>query len=147
MNITYRITCKSCPNPPAAAESRGQYVGCSGRTLHKRSKEHEDDIRDGKLKNAMAKHYHNSHPEAVTHEDLIEVELIAHHKDTLTRFVDESLRLEAEGDTLANSKGEWGRGGGLVRLIPMSTQSRQSETTHSQRTMEGGTQRASWNPG
>ena len=126
---------KSCPDPEAAAECRGQYVECSGRTLHKRSKEHEDDIRDGRLKNAVAKHYHNNHPDAVTREDIIDVELITHHKNTLTRFIDESLRLEAEGDTLANSKGEWGRGGGLVRLIPVSTQNRQ--------TMEGMTVRAS----
>ena len=48
--------------------------------------------------------------------------MLSQHKSTLSRLVEEALRLEKGGNDLANSKGEFGRGGGLVRMHARRTQ-------------------------
>ena len=122
MNISYEIKCSICSNDPNKEEKRYLYLGCSGRTIHTRSLEHMTAIQNGNSeKSAMAKHYMIHHPEETQSDNLISVRILAQHKYTLNRLIDESLRLEA-GHNLANSKGEWGRGGGLTRLIAVSTQ-------------------------
>ena len=121
MNVTYMATCKLCPDKETAETTRGVYLGCTGRSLHVRALEHEDDARDNKQKNAISKHIYINHPEAdLTTENIMEATVVASHPSTLTRVIDEGIRLE-HNSNLANSKGEWGRGGGLVRLIPMSS--------------------------
>ena len=124
MNVTYKVTCKLCPDQEAADNTRGIYLGCTGRSLHVRALEHEDDARDDKQKNAISKHIYINHPEAnLASPDLMEVVIVASHRQTLTRVIDEGIRLE-QNKNLANSKGEWGRGGGLVRLVPVRSQDR-----------------------
>ena len=63
----------------------------------------------------MVKQFNNVHSDKDWRSDIpIRVRQIKSQLKTLRRFMDESLRLEKHGE-LANSKGEWGRGGGLVR--------------------------------
>ena len=125
MNVTYKVTCKLCPDNDTADNTRGVYLGCTGRSVHVRALEHEDDARDDKQKNAISKHIYNNHPDAdLTTPDLMKVTVVASHTKTLTRVIDEGIRLE-HNSNLANSKGEWGRGGGLVRLVPIRSQDRE----------------------
>ena len=90
--------------------------------MHCRSLEHAKEIaNDDPNKtdtNAMAKHFAIHHPQERKNNQIISVKLLARHQNTLTRLIDEGVRLEKETD-LANSKGEWGRGGGIVRLQPV----------------------------
>ena len=63
----------------------------------------------------MVKHLANSHPDKPWRTEIpIRARVVKYHNNIMKRVVDESLRLEKHGG-LANSKGEWGRGGGLVR--------------------------------
>ena len=76
---------------------------------------HARDQKNSNNKNAMVKHLKAIHEdEDWRHEQSVRARIIKSHPNTLVRLVDESLRLEAHPG-LANSKGEWGRGGGLVR--------------------------------
>ena len=103
---------------------RSIYLGCSGRSLHARLDDHIDDIKGGLNKNAMVKHFENKHQGYPWQLQVpIRVRAIRYHTSLLHRVIDESLRLE-KNIGLANSKGEWGRGGGLVR-------------NHSRRTNDG----------
>ena len=119
MNTTYQIRCNLCPDDQE--ELRSNYIGCTGRSLHCRSNEHKRAIEKGNKKNAMAKHFNNHHPNNRKDEGIITTKILAKHHSTLTRVIDEGLRLIGN-QNLANSKGEWGRGGGLVRLVAHSTQ-------------------------
>ena len=121
MNISYRLDCKRCHPEPGDVNdinpvNRSIYLGCSGRSLHSRLQEHESDIVDADSTNAMVKHLKAAHPEDEEwrNEQPIRARVIKNHMSTLKRLIDESLRLEANPG-LANSKSEWGRGGGLVR--------------------------------
>ena len=100
---------------------RSRYLGCSGRSLHARLLEHRYDIVKRKQKNAMAKHMQAMHPEVTDQYSNVTSRIIGLHHSTLVRVVDESLRLE-KGIGLANGKGEFGRGGGLVLMHPARTQ-------------------------
>ena len=72
----------------------------------------------------MVKHFENVHPEYPWQTEVpIRARVIKYHTSVLHRVIDESIRLE-RNTGLANSKGEWGRGGGLVR-------------SHSRRTNDG----------
>ena len=121
MNTTYQVTCTLC-GPQEITDLRGRYLGCTGRTIHVRALEHKKAANKMNTKNAMGKHYKNHHHDvAEKTTNPIAVKIIATHKSVLDRLVDESLRLEKE-PLLANSRGEWGRGGGLIRLTAHSTQ-------------------------
>ena len=77
--------------------------------------DHIKDIRGGDTSNAMVKHLTLVHPERNWRQEVpIRARKVKTHTSTLRRLIDESLRLERHTN-LANSKGEWGRGGGLVR--------------------------------
>ena len=122
MNTTYKITCLLCPPvPDPNLNLRSTYIGCSGRSLHRRSIEHLKEIQNDDEKkidkNAMAKHFAIHHPNNRHDSNIISVKLLASHHSTLTRVIDEGIRLE-RGTDLANSKSEWGRGGGIIRLQP-----------------------------
>ena len=128
MNTTYRLVCTLCdpstvnnPDP----ELRQVYLGCTGHSLHKRLGEHSRDVSNGDLKNAMSKHMEAIHGNETINEPetKISAKIVTSHNGTLVRLVDESLRL-LKGVGLANSKGEWGRGGGLVRSHNARTQQR-----------------------
>ena len=63
----------------------------------------------------MTKHFQAIHPDVPDPQNHYTTEILANHRTVLRRLIDESLRIEKDKN-LANSKGEWGRGGGLVRL-------------------------------
>ena len=135
MNTTYILTCQICrvaiEDEDTEADNiesiRDKYIGCTGRSLHARMTEHTDDIKNRqkkkKVKGAMAKHFTLHHDDTHTRDvtNSIETVIVARHSITLNRVIDESLRLEKEPG-LTNSKGDWGRGGGLVRLVAVRTQ-------------------------
>ena len=77
--------------------------------------DHRRDITNGKEKNAMVKHMINCHSNNSWKTDVpVRARPVKYHNKTLNRVIDECLRLE-QNQGLANSKGEWGRGGGMVR--------------------------------
>ena len=121
MNVTYRLDCEHCPKENI---NRSVYLGCTGKSLHNRTKEHTAKVTGDTKKedNSMAKHMAIHHGDIQKKDRKFVSTIIARHEKTLGRFVDESVRL-AKTQNLANSKGEWGCGG-LVRLIP----SRQDQT-------------------
>ena len=91
------------------------------RSLHRRNLDHikavtNDDIN----KSAMTKHYRAAHTGTSPKQRSFVTKVLSSRHSTLQRVVEESLRLEA-GGALANSKGEHGRGGGLVRQHTMRT--------------------------
>ena len=96
------------------------YIGCSGKSLHNRTMEHQVKIRGGNETNAMAKHMVANHPELQPGDRQITAKILKTSSTTMERFIDEALRLES-GSNLANSKREWGCGG-LVRLEATRTQ-------------------------
>ena len=70
----------------------------------------------------MAKHMLQNHPEVPPAERNFTAKILSCNRTTLSRFVDEALRLE-KVPNLANSKREWGCGG-LIRLQVTRTQDR-----------------------
>ena len=63
----------------------------------------------------MVKHFVNHHADKPWKVEIpVRATGIKYHTNIMKRVVDESLRLERHTG-LANSKGEWGRGGGLIR--------------------------------
>ena len=119
MRTSYRLDCLYCHPTEDRIEDispkdRSIYLGCSGRSMHSRMVDHMKDMKAGDMSNAMVKHMDNVHPNMNWREDMpIRARRIKSHITTLRRLIDESLRLE-QYKGLANSKGEWGRGGGLV---------------------------------
>ena len=111
MNTTYQLTCTLCqPEQNILPEpgSRHIYKGCSGRSLHKRLTEHQDDVRTNNHKNAMSKHMTACHKDIENPEMHMTAKILSVHNSVLHRVVDECHRLEND-QSLANSKGEWGR--------------------------------------
>ena len=86
--------------------------------------DHSGAVKVLSRKNAMGKHFGIYHPDCSQNDDTIEVKIISKHNNTLVKLIDEGLRL-INDPSLSNSKGEWGRGGGLVRLIPYRSQDSQ----------------------
>ena len=120
MRCTYRLDCTYChPNEGSVDDinpvNRSIYLGCSGRSLHARLLDHLKDIRNGDTSNAMVKHFTNTHADQDwRNERPVRARKVKPHNHIMRRLIDEALRLE-KNENLANSKGEWGRGGGLVR--------------------------------
>ena len=120
MKLTYRLDCTYCHPEEDRVNSispinRSIYVGCAGRSLHARTLDHVKDLKAGDQGNAIVKHMVAQHENRDWKSELpIRVRVVTGHSTTLRRLIDESLRLE-KNQGLANSKGEWGRGGGLVR--------------------------------
>ena len=121
MNVTYRLDCTTCIPNTEHDNTRNIYLGCTGRNLHIRLIEHSKDKNSQDKKNAMSKHMAAIHPDVPVIQHGVTANIVARHRSTLSRLVDESLRLEKETN-LANSKGEFGRGGGLVRMHAAKTQ-------------------------
>ena len=117
---TYRLDCGLCHPDEGQVHNinpvnRSIYVGTTGRSLHSRLDDHMDDIKGGLAKNAMVKHLQAIHPEYPWRTEIpVRARTMKYLTKTLTRTIDECLRLE-HNTGLANSKGEWGRGGGMVR--------------------------------
>ena len=89
------------------------YIGTKGFLAHKRFLEHSAAVRNGVLKNAVAKHdrlHHN--PDGGDYRGEI---LEGSIKFNLERFVTEAVRIQKAKDdpeiTLMNQKGEWGHYG------------------------------------
>ena len=121
MNTTYRMDCNHCPEDN---NNRSVYLGCSGKSVHNRMREHGAKVLGEKEENSMAKHMSIHHSSIPKDQRSFTATILAKHRSTLTRFTDEAVRLAKTGN-LANSKGEWGCGG-LVRLVP-SRQDKQQE--------------------
>ena len=129
MELTYEVTCKICKTIGGDEElerNRGRYVGVTGRTGHKRGSEHMNSAKTMDKKYGIGKHYslHHSNVAAMT-EDPVEMKILSSQPKLLDRLIDEGIRLE-KAPQLENLKSEWGRGGGLVRLVAEKTQ----ETRH-----------------
>ena len=126
MRCTYRLDCLYChPREGRIGDinpiDRSIYLGCSGRSLHSRLLEHQSDVRSGDTSNAMVKHFNNKHMDRDWKKEVpIRARKVKPHNKIMRRLIDESLRLE-KNRGLANSKGEWGRGGGLIRDHSMRT--------------------------
>ena len=125
MDLTYEVTCKICKTQGGDDElqrTRGKYIGITGRTGHKRGSEHMTAAKNMDIKYGIGKHYslHHSNVAAIT-EDPIEMKILSSQPKLLDRLIDEGIRLE-KAPQLANSKSEWGRGGGLVRFVAGRTQ-------------------------
>ena len=136
MNCTYNLTCKVCQDQgdEVVIRNRGKYIGCTGRSAHRRGSEHLEAAKKMDVKLAIGKHYRQHHSEvAKTTEEPIVMDILAVHRGVMERFIDEGIRLE-QSPHLANSKSEWGRGGGLVRLTAHSTQVDTVCTTTNNRT-------------
>ena len=74
---------------------------------------------------AIGKHYDQHHSDvAAETEEPIEMRILTKHDKVLVKLIDEGIRLE-KAPQLANSKSEWGRGEGLVRLVSKRTQGTQ----------------------
>ena len=72
----------------------------------------------------MAKHMAANHSNQ-DQPPKFEAKVLATHKSCLTRLLDESIRIDKEEATLANSKSEWGTGM-LVRPVTNKRSSYQS---------------------
>ena len=123
MALTYQVTCKLCKDigENEVTTKRGRYIGCTGRTGHKRGSEHMEAATKMTQSYAIGKHYKQHHQlVAKSTQDPIEMKIISVHKTVLEKLIDEGIRLE-KAPHLANSKSEWGRGGGLIRLTATST--------------------------
>ena len=83
------------------------YLGCTGKSTHSRMIDHLEDVSNKDLSNSMAKHMELNHTEEQTNTKF-SAKVIATHRSCLSRFVDESLRIDKEKDNICNSKSEWG---------------------------------------
>ena len=58
--LVYQVSCKNCSEGDPPTESI--YVGTSGYSLHRRQRQHMEEIRRNQQSNAMAKHQRHVHP-------------------------------------------------------------------------------------
>ena len=116
-NVLYESRCASCNVQDSEdkdknlelQDARPQpsiYVGESSRSMFERCKEHSKDYKDGTTDSHMMKHWDDSH----RGEDRPAFNFfkIRQFKDSLSRQVAESVRIELRGNTL-NSKGVYNR--------------------------------------
>lgn len=90
------------------------YVGTTGRTVHCRMMEHKEAIDKKDLKNALAKHMEDSHPNTVADFTMT---IITRHNTNLERLVTESILIEKQVKGLSvNLRSEWGANRGVVRI-------------------------------
>ena len=69
--------------------------------------DHIKDVNNQDLSNSMAKHMEINHLGVQT-DTKFSAEVVTTHRSCLNRFVDESLRIDNERETICNSKSEWG---------------------------------------
>ena len=85
------------------------YVGTTGLTAHRRSRDHQLALRRGDTGYAIVKHYNSMHPgQEATEKPFIFQILGAGHGGNLQRYVAESLHIKEAndaGEDLLNSKG------------------------------------------
>ena len=120
----YILTCNACPEAVEGATSKGRptepggetrknYVGMTGTSMHARSLAHSASVKYGTLNNAMAKHMCEDH----RGQDMgFTMKPMSTHRTVLSRYKTEGVVIEKQAsNTSLNSKIEGGRGG-LVRL-------------------------------
>ena len=121
-NILYESVCRIC-NPRSSLEEdehgdvqpsgrdggsrEGVYIGESSRSLHERAVEHVRDAGAFSAKSHIIKHWMTSHP-SLPNPPEMGFKVTGRFKDCLTRQVSEALRISWTGDSILNSKAEYG---------------------------------------
>ena len=111
--VVYRLQCMVC-------KDQGQettYLGTTGHTFHKRSQEHLYDLTHGAMKNPIARHFSNTHPEIDVRErgGWVTGSVVGNtsFQYNLDRFLREALEIEEgsknQGVQMLNGRGELGR--------------------------------------
>jgi hypothetical protein len=95
-------------------DTKMNYLGITGRTMHARQKEHVKAVNACDMKNAIAKHaseFHKDNPPEFV------MKLISKHRTNLEKAVNEGLLIEKQDKKyLMNKRSEWGKTRGVVRL-------------------------------
>ena len=88
-------------------EEQNIYVGETSRSLYERTKEHIKDGRDKAEDSHIAKHWEKEHPgENMPH---FRFKIIRSFRDSLSRQVAESIRIDLRGEQVLNSKTVYSR--------------------------------------
>ena len=126
-DCVYIITCNSCQeqvgvndnaNSKLKAtepgdESRLNYVGMTGTSLHARAASHLKSIKTMNMNNALARHIQSCHGGAA---QLFSMRLMSNHRTCMNRYKTEAVTIEKQMQgTSLNDKMEGGRGG-VVRI-------------------------------
>jgi hypothetical protein len=97
--------------------TRSNYLGISGRSLHARQKNHTDAVRRGDQSYPLARHMKEAHSQAGEETPKFTMRLISRHKNNLEKAMTEGILVEKQNrEFLMNKKGEWGKHRGLVRI-------------------------------
>ena len=89
-------------------DGKGLYYGESSRSLYERSKEHIKDREDGEDDSHQVKHWKIDHND-MEEPPAFKFKMIQSFQDPLTRQLAESVRIEAGGTQILNSKSEYSR--------------------------------------
>ena len=106
--VVYEIRCGNCDDAKVA-----KYIGTSGFTSHKRTREHQSDVRNRRLHNSIYKHHAQTHsnddPRFTTKT------LRKGIRFTMDRYITEALLIEENHQDpnvdLLNNRSEWGQRG------------------------------------
>ena len=106
--VIYEVRCLNCQG-----EKTAKYIGTSGFTSHKRTREHQSDVRNRRLHNSIYKHHAQTHsnddPRFTTKT------LRKGIRFTMDRYITEALLIEENHQDpnvdLLNNRSEWGHRG------------------------------------
>ena len=101
----YSAICTECENK----EVKSIYYGETGKSgVYRVQKVHQNDIKNKDIRNALAKHLHNDHPEREGDPTVFNFKVESTHKSCLERQVREGANLAAsEAENILNSQTEY----------------------------------------
>ena len=89
-------------------EVKGVYVGESARSVFERAQEHWSDRMGQKEDSHMVKHWLDEHTD-LPEPPPFKIKVISSFRDSLTRQISESVRIDLRGGGVLNSKTEYSR--------------------------------------
>ena len=105
--VGYRGVCKEC----SKSNMRSEYLGETGKNAYTRGKQHMGGLRNKNEENAFYKHWRNFHETPLEADsrrlENFEIRVEKSFKDTMTRQINEMVRIKKFQGTLLNSKSEW----------------------------------------
>ena len=114
-NILYESSCSLC-NPEqedkkkksSLNNAKGVYVGESARSIYERAQEHWADRVSQKEDSHMVKHWLSDHAD-LPEPPPFRIKVVSSFKDSMTRQISESVRIDLRGGGVLNSKTEYSR--------------------------------------
>ena len=113
-NVLYESVCTVCNveidniKKKDIRNMNGVYVGETGRSIHERAKEHQQDAQTHKIESHMYKHWKIEHPE-LEEQPKFKIKIVASFRDALSRQISESVRIDMRGENVLNSRTEYSR--------------------------------------